>query len=122
MCKTRSNVTHVACLDLFALVLPSGDDLTGDLTADDLGSLAPAAAAAQPQNDLFTDAGSPKYVNTSAILRQQGPPSKLPFNNKAVSPRNLGPDFNSVAEINNPRLQPVTSLQQVLYNKTLIIH
>ena len=28
----------------------------------------------------------------------------------------MGPDFNSVAEITNPRLHPVTSLQQVLYN------
>ena len=75
-------------------------------------------------DNLFTEAGSPKYVNTSAILRQQPAGSAKAVGSgglgaKAVSPRNLGPDFNDSvgsAPAVNPRLQPVTSLHQVLYN------
>ena len=75
-------------------------------------------------DNLFTEAGSPKYVNTSAILRQQPAGSAKAVGGgglgaKAVSPRNLGPDFNDSvgsAPAANPRLQPVTSLHQVLYN------
>ena len=90
-----------------------------------------------PSPHLFTDTGSPKYVNTSAILRQPRNQQSLmnhggssPVTGRRAtaagmvgksnfSPKNLSRDFEaSKSQIGDPgrQLQPVTSLQQVLYN------